>query len=188
MPSSSRDDGLLQAARNGDRSAFGELVQKYRPYLKVVAVRLLGDKLPNDASDAVNNGLLLAFQHFAQCKAVDAAGFLKWLTAIVRHEACRMRGDVVPTQPLPEGSSGGERIARDSPGPDILAVRREQAARLLAAISRLPADYQMVIDLRNRQKLCFEEVARLMSRSNAAVRQLWVRALDHLRVEMGDVT
>jgi RNA polymerase sigma-70 factor (ECF subfamily) len=161
--------------------------RSYRPYLKVVAVGLLGDKLPNDASDAVNNGLLLAFRHFVQCRATNAAGFLKWLTAIVRHEACRIRG-AVPTQALPEGSSGEEWLASDSPGPDVAAMRREQAARLLGAISRLPEHYRTVINLRHHQKLCFEEVARQMSRSCAAVRQLWLRALDHLRAEMGEVT
>ncbi|MCI0455963.1 MAG: sigma-70 family RNA polymerase sigma factor [Gemmataceae bacterium] len=178
-------DHLLQAARAGNGAAFGRLAEAYRPYLKTVASRVLGDRLPSDGSDVVQAGLSMAFAHLAQFRDREPAAFLGWLATIVRNEARRYLRQAGRLQPLPE-SPISDLLAGSSSGPDARAARREQAAGVLAAVSRLPEDYRTVIELRNLQERPFEEVARLMGRSNAAVRKLWTRAMDRLRQELGD--
>jgi RNA polymerase sigma-70 factor (ECF subfamily) len=175
----------LEAARAGDQAAFGRLVREYRPYLKAVAVRVLDQQLPSDGSDVVQSGLGLGFERLAQFQGREPATFLGWLATIVRNEAQRALRRVDRLQPLPDGPDG-DQLAGSSSGPDAKAIRREQAARLLAAIQRLPEDYRLVIDLRDLKELSFEEVARRMERTCAAVRKLWTRAMARLRQELGE--
>ena len=108
-----------------------------------------------------------------------------WLAQIVRNEALTRLRRAGPVRPLPGPGEGGQPAA-DAPGPDEQASRREQAARVMAALDRLPPDYREVIALRNLEGLSLVEVAGRMNRSHAAVRQMWVRAVRQLREECGD--
>ena len=49
-------------------------------------------------------------------------------------------------------------------------------------LAQLPPAYQEVLRLRNLEALSFDEVAQRMGRTPGAVRVLWVRALDQLRL------
>lgn len=182
---SAENDRLLEAARTGDRTAFGRLVEAYRPYLKSIALRILAERLPSDGSDVVQTGISMALERLAQFQGREPAAFLGWLAAIVRNEAMRLLRRAGRLQPLPEGVAGDE-LPGGSSGPDVKAARRERAAGLLAAVERLPEDYRTVIELRNAKDLPFEIVAQRMERSIPAVRKLWNRALDRLRDEVGE--
>jgi RNA polymerase sigma-70 factor (ECF subfamily) len=107
------------------------------------------------------------------------------LATIIRNEALCLLRRAGRLQPLPDGGAS-DQLAGSSSGPDAKAARRERAARLVAALERLPEDYRTVIELRNAQELPFEIVAQRMERSIAAVRKLWNRALDRLREEVGE--
>src|SRR5947209_5121691 len=182
----SESDRLLTAARAGESAALGQLAQRYRPYLRSVAARLLEARLPSDCSSVVQEALLAAVRGFAQFRGRTGAEFLAWLAQIVRHEALTRLRRAGPLQPLPADPSDGGPLAADAPGPDEQASRREQVARVLAALDRLPPDYREVINLRNLEGLSLVEVAGRMRRSHAAVRQLWGRAIRQLREECGD--
>ncbi len=179
-------DQLLHAARAGSAAAFWQLAEGYRPYLRTVAARLLWGQRTGDASELVSHGLSIAFERFAQFKDDQAAVFLGWLVAIVRNEALKSLRKAGREEPLPGDSGRGEQLAGDYSSPDSRADRREQAARLLAALQRLPEDYRTVIDLRNLKELPFDEVARRMGRSPEAVRKLWTRAIEKLREDLGE--
>jgi RNA polymerase sigma-70 factor (ECF subfamily) len=181
------NDSLLQAVRQGDGPAFWQLAECYRPYLKTVATRVLGGALPSDGSDVVQDGLVVALRCIGQFKGEQAAIFLGWLAAIVRNHAIRVRKDENRVQPLPAGP-GEIQLATGSTGPDARAERREQAARLLAAIEELPEEHRRVIELRNFQELPYEQVALRMGRSYDAVKQLWSRAVKRLRQKLGGDT
>ena len=59
---------LLQQARAGDAQAAGLLLERYRPYLRVIAQRLLDEQLAArlDASDLVQQTLFEAHRDFAR--------------------------------------------------------------------------------------------------------------------------
>lgn len=182
---SSENQRLLEAARAGDRSAFGHLAEGYRPYLKKVASQVLGDRLPSDGSDVVQTGLQLAFERIAQFQNREPAAFLGWLAAIVANVARQSLRREHRFQPLPIGLEE-DKLAGKSLRPDEEAKKRIWAAWLVEAIERLPEDHRKVIELRNFKELPFEQVAQSMGRSCAAVRKLWTRAIDGLRQELGD--
>ena len=62
--------------------------------------------------------------------------------------------------------------------------RDESLEQLLTAINRIPADYQTVIRLRHFEDLAFNEIAKQLDRNSGAVRMMWVRAVEKLRVEL----
>ena len=69
-----------------------------------------------------------------------------------------------------------------SPGSKIVAV--EEAARLNAALDRLPEEYREAIRLRHWEDRSFAEIGARLGRSDDAARKLWARAIDRLRVEL----
>lgn len=85
------------------------------------------------------------------------------------------RMDLPPLQPAD---------SQATPGTD--ALKRERIAAIRAAMLRLPEDYQQVIQMRNWQQLTFPEIAKRMQRSINATEKLWYRAVQRLRVELGD--
>jgi RNA polymerase sigma-70 factor (ECF subfamily) len=185
-PGPAADTNLLELARAGSPVAYWKLVEGYRPYLKAVALNVLRGRLPSDGSDVVNDSLTIAFERLRQFQGSQADVFLGWVAAIVRNKALQLLKGIVNIAPLPEGADGAEVLPGSSSGPDARANKREQAARLMAALHRLRDDHRLVIELRNLRELSFREVGQRMGRSEDAVRQLWVRAMDKLKEEFGD--
>jgi RNA polymerase sigma-70 factor (ECF subfamily) len=183
-------DTLLARARGGDTAAFWQLAESYRTHLKRVAAKQLGSRLSGkvDASDVVQQGFLAAHRRLAQFHGRDLGQWLGWMTTIVRNQVRkalrywhRERRDLRREQRLADGSAAGCAPPGGSTSPSQRAVRREQAARLLAALERLPAEYQEVLRLRNFGDLPYADIAARMNRSEEAVRQLWARAVRRLR-------
>lgn len=76
------EDGLIRAAAQGDRAAFGEL---YSRYARMVHGILLARVPPGDAEDLVQDVFLSAMNQLGTLRT--AAAFLGWLAAIARHRA-----------------------------------------------------------------------------------------------------
>jgi RNA polymerase sigma-70 factor (ECF subfamily) len=194
-PNNSFEENAPSSLSSADAATFWRLAESFRPYLQTVAARLLGGRLAGkvDAADVVQQCLLTAFQHFAQFRGQDAGQWQSWLRTLVKNQAHKLvrfwrqeRRDVGRERSLDAGAGTGWPLVDDSSGPSGQAVRREQATRMMAAIERLPADYQQVIQLRIFEDLAFAVVAARMNRSEAAVRKLWERAVKQLAAEWGD--
>lgn len=185
---STHNNRLLEQARGGDHSAFWQLVDGYRPYLKSVARNVLGTRLPSDGSDIVADGLCLALDRLDQFEGSRAPVFLGWLAAIVRNKALKSVVRAGHFGPLPANSDNEVQLPTDSSSPDDRAGRREQSAILLQAIERLPESRRTVIRLRNFEGLAFPEIAERMGRTCDAVRQLWVQAVKELRKTLGNLS
>jgi RNA polymerase sigma-70 factor (ECF subfamily) len=187
---------LVEQARSGDRAAQGELLERYRNYLLVLARSQIGRRLQGkvDAADAVQEVFLAAHRHFATFRGGTEGELLSWLREIlgatlsnlVRHYYGTQRRDVrlerELTAELDQSSQllGQGLVARDS-SPSQQASRREQAVLLADALGRLSADYREVLVLRHLEGLSFPEVASRMGRSVDGTKKLWTRALDRLR-------
>src|SRR5437764_14403379 len=76
------DDGLIRAASDGDRSAFGEL---YVRYARMVHAILLARVPPADAEDLVQEVFLSAMRQLRGLRT--AASFRGWLCSIARNKA-----------------------------------------------------------------------------------------------------
>jgi len=63
-------------------------------------------------------------------------------------------------------------------------MRREDAARVLQVLDRVPADYRTVLRLRYWDGLTFPQIAERIGRTDEAARKLWYRALARLNAEL----
>jgi RNA polymerase sigma-70 factor (ECF subfamily) len=192
-------EDLLRRARAGEAAALDQLFGRCRNYLAVVARAQVESWLraKADASDLVQQTLLDAYKAFGRFEGATEGEWLAWLRAIATHNAAdhvrrygtaakRRAGREVPLAP-PAGASSCAAWQPAAPAetPSQQLVRAEGERQVADALARLSEDHRTVIELRNLQRLPFDEVARRMGRSRPAVQMLWMRALQKLREQLG---
>jgi RNA polymerase sigma-70 factor (ECF subfamily) len=192
---------LLAAARVGDASALGRLLEGYRRYLKLLARLEIDRRLQGklDPSDLVQETFLEAHRDFAQFRGSGEPDLLAWLRQVlVRNLANQVRRylgtrgrDVRLERELAAEVDESSRVldrglVAPQSSPSKQATRREQAVLLAEALGRLPDDYREVIVLRHLQERTFPEVAARMGRTVEGVKKLWARALARLRGTLGE--
>lgn len=122
-----------------------------------------------DAEDVVQDAYLQAHRAFDSLRAEATAR--AWLLAIVRHSAygwLRARQRLPLHEPLDDAledahvhaAAVGEDPA--DPNPEALLLRREDAARLHAAVDALPLVFREVLVLREFEDLSYREIATLL--------------------------
>jgi RNA polymerase sigma-70 factor (ECF subfamily) len=182
----------LERALQGDCQALGELLDSYRPYLRVLARALRHGRIQArlDDSDLIQDALVEAHKTFGQFRGLTVAELTAWLRQIV----VRTAGHLVRSH-LAAAKRDAQREQRldDLPAPpdsgnspSAQAIRHEQAARMADALARLPEDMQQVLLGRHMDGQSYAVLAERLQRSEAAVRVLYTRALRRLREECAE--
>jgi RNA polymerase sigma-70 factor (ECF subfamily) len=187
---------LLNHAREGDGPALGQLLQRYRNYLHLLARVQIGRRMQGklDVADVVQETFLEVHRGIGQFRGRSEQQFLAWLRQIlvgilanqVRRYFGTKRRDVRLERELQDDLDrssvylGSHLVAAQS-SPSAQASRREQAVLLADAMEDLPEDYREVIILRQLEGLTFPQVARRMGRTEDSVKNLWARGLARLR-------
>jgi RNA polymerase sigma-70 factor, ECF subfamily len=192
-PASDELDRLIDAARHGSPAAQGRLFEACREYVLLVANRELGRDLRAKVgpSDLVQETFVQAQQGFPGFEGASERELLGWLRGILLNQVLRARrhfGGTVKRDISREvswnaDSSLRELIARlpgEHVSPEDEALAKEQSEALYTALEGLPAHYRQVLVLRYWQGLTFVEIGERIGRSAAAVRKIWVRAVDLL--------
>jgi len=136
------DDALVRASRNGDRSAFGRL---YERYSRMVHAIVLARVPPGEADDLVQDVFVSAMRQLHALR--DEHAFGGWLATIARNRANGWyRGSVEMTE-LPEIVS---RSTQDE---------EEDARRALAAVRSLPEAYRETLMMRLVEGMSGPEIA-----------------------------
>jgi RNA polymerase sigma-70 factor, ECF subfamily len=193
---------LIEQSRRGDEAAWGELLEHYRNYLRLVARSMISGALcmKLEPSDVVQETFLKAHRDFGQFAGGTERELVAWLRQILvrsltnqvkhhrRHARDHRRQESL--ERLLEQSSLRVQMALASqvPSPSEAASRREQAVLMADAVDRLPHDYREAFVLRTLEHVAFEEVASRMGRSTGAVRMLWARAVKKLNQMLAEVT
>jgi RNA polymerase sigma-70 factor (ECF subfamily) len=175
----SGDDGRLVArSLAGDRTAFGELVERYAPQARRVARAVLGD--PDDADDAAQDGFLSALVKLGQYDASRPFG--PWLMRIVANAATdrRRRRSVRRAEPLDQALVGG------GPRPDAAAVRSELSDRLRAALAELPERRRTAVVLFDVEGYSHAEIAGMLGIPEGTVRSEVFHGRRRLRALLAD--
>lgn len=175
----------LERARQGDIQALGELLESFRPYVRVIVHALREKRLQSvlDESDLIQDALLEARRSFAGFRGTTVAELTVWLRQIVLRTCQRTQ------QRLGKGDAAREPLAENlvellpdaGSSPSAVAIRHEQAARMAEALTRLPEEMQQVLLARHADDLAHAAIAREMGRTEGAVRMLYLRALRRLR-------
>lgn len=166
-----RQAELIIAARAGDTAAFAELVESYRPRLRLLATRMVEDS--QEAEDVVQEAFLHAYLGLTQLR--DPERFGGWLGAIVLNIA-RMT--------LRRRGAYQRALARAYAEPQSAPADRDTVARVRESIELLPPREREVVVLHYVDGLSCEEVGALVGRSTGAVRVRLHRARARLRDEL----
>lgn len=197
-------EDLLDQARRGQPAERDRLFAACRDRLLLAARGELQSRLQAkvDPSDLVQQTLLEAHRDFARFQGETAAQWWSWLRSILDRNAAdvaraylgtakRQAGREVAFRPAGSDSlapGAAPEPAADDATPSQQVMLDDRQRRLALAIEQLPADYRQVIELRNLQRLPFDEVAERMGRSRPAVQMLWARALKKLQSQLGDIS
>lgn len=166
-----RDDTrLVEAAREGDRAAFGAL---YTRYSRMVHGILLARVPWVEVDDLVQDVFLQAMRRLHTLR--DAAAFGGWLAMITRNRANdfhRRDPDTIELSEDLEGQSGEHVPAR------------VEALRALETIRRLPEAYRETLVLRLVEGLTGPEIAERTGLTAASVRINLHRGMKQLREKL----
>ncbi len=179
------DEQLVERARQGDRAAMCELIERYERKTYNVAFRLMGNHA--DACDAAQEALVRIYTRLDRFRGDSA--FSTWLFRVVTNtclDELRRRGRLrhasldcpVTTE---EGEIPRQALA-EVESPVELAERSDVQAAVQRAIRRLPEDYRAVVILRDIYDYSYGEIAEALGTSLGTIKSRLHRARQALRV------
>lgn len=133
-----RDAALVRRVRDGDASAFDEIVKAYMRQVFQVAYRVVGHR--EDAEDLVQDCFLAAYQYLDSYD-VDRP-FGPWITRIVLNRGANLRRSRARRATEPETDAV-------SPAPSALdeATRAEARAKLVEVMATLNERQRMIVTM-----------------------------------------
>jgi RNA polymerase sigma-70 factor (ECF subfamily) len=166
------DASLVALTLTGRSDAFGTLVERYDRAVYNLCLRTLRDA--EEAKDATQEAFFKAFRALRTFR--PEAKFSTWIFSIAYHACC----DRLQRR---KRFAGGEMPDRADvgPGPDLQAVRSDEARALRSAIDALPEKYRAVITLYHLQGRQYDEIADVLKLPMGTVKTHLFRAKELLR-------
>lgn len=158
-----------------DRLRFEELYYTYRKQMLLVALRILDD--PNEAEDAVQLALLGIARQIRNVPAADPKMTRAYVLTAARNAALSLLPKLRRQREMADIADVN---AADSEDLFRRVSASQDYALLMRAMGRLPQHYREVLMLRYVQDLTAPQIADLLHRTPAAVRQQLVRGRSRL--------
>jgi len=188
-----RELGLVLAAKNGDRQAFGKLAQQYQRQCAAVALRLLGNT--HDSAELVQDALVKAFRSLDQLQQSERFG--SWLMRIVTNLALnyrRSRGRrqaISLEQTRADAGEDGEDLRATLAGgeldaPDKPLTSAELGDAIQRCIAELPEKQRLALVMFAIEKMPQKDVAEVLNCSVEAVKWHVFMARKQLKKSLGN--
>ena len=158
-----QEHNLIQAARNGDQAAFGELVQQYQKRVFALAVRMC--PTPELAEEAAQEAFLAAWQGLPFFRGDSA--FATWL---YRHQGPSLDDETVSAE-----------VPDPAPTPEKAVEQQELRRQIEAGLQTLSPEHREVLILREIQQLSYDEIADVLSLDLGTVKSRINRGRRQLR-------
>lgn len=169
---------IISKAQEGDCAALNALVVSHWPYIYRLALSKTGN--PDDAQEIAQDTFLRAFSALPRYKQTNATfkTYLFRITLNLITDYYRRRGHAPHVVDIEEYGA----VIRDtSIQPDEAVLNAERQLEVIKLLALLPDEQRRVIELRIIQGLAVVDTARLMGKSDAAVKMLQQRALKKLK-------
>ena len=149
------DFQLIQAWQDGDRSAGDALLRRHIPALR----RFFANKVGEERDELVQRTVLSCLK--TKDGFEGRGSFRTFLFTVARRQLYRHyeRQGKGPSEQWPEETS----VDALAETPSQVVARREQERLLLAALRRLPLDFQIAIELHYFEELTTSEIADVLS-------------------------
>lgn len=171
----------LEQARQGDKSAFGQLIEAYQGPVYNLAYRMLGNR--GEAEEAAQEAFIRAYTRLDTYD--PSRKFSTWMLSITSNyciDLLRKRRALLLSldQPLPPHPA---LMSDRDENPEAQAADSEQEQMVQALLEHLPEDYRQAVVLRYWYDLSYEEIAAIMDTTVSAIKSRLFRA----RRQLADV-
>jgi RNA polymerase sigma factor (sigma-70 family) len=177
------EQALIRRAREGDAVAYEELVHAHQHIAFRTAYVIT--RSAADAEEAAQDGFVKAFRALGRFR--EGAAFRPWLLAIVANEARNRRRSAGRREALAVRAADQWPAGDAAPSPEAALLDAERAGELASALDGLSDRDRTVIACRYLLDLSEEETAAALGCRRGTVKSRLSRALDRLRVEMGEM-
>ena len=178
------ETSLVHAAKDGDLSAFEELIRRYDRKVIRIAFHITHNQ--EDAEDAAQDAFLKAFRGLVQFE--EKSRFSTWLFRIAVNESLmkvRQRRGFQVVSIEQDNNEDPDALPLEivdwSPNPEQLYSQSELREILAKALRGLSSNYRTVFLLRDVEGLSIEETAEVLNLSISAVKARLMRARLRLR-------
>jgi len=186
-PTGIDESSLVAQSREGNTSAFAELVRRYEGKIFRLAQHVTQNR--EDAEDVLQETFMKAYEHLDQFQGNSK--FYTWIVRIAVNQALMKlrRRKTGKTVSLDESIDTGEdtvvrEIAAWDENPEQRFSREEMGEILESAIQSLEPPYRSVFVLRDIEELSTEETADALGLSIPAVKSRLLRARLQLREKL----
>ncbi len=170
------DDQLVEAAQNGDATAFDVLVNRYQEQIYRLMVRACHH--PDDAEEVAVAAFGRAYEKLEQFEG--RSSFVSWLGRIATNLCFRRREkkefETVALDEINEPP--------DEDSPERHAVREEMRRIIRAAVAALPEPDRSVLRLRDIEEFSAAQTALQTGLTESAVKSRLHRARKALRAQL----
>lgn len=154
------DEQIIARVLRGDTNSFKAIVDRYQQHIFGIGMRFL--KNETDAYDFVQEVFIKTYRNLASY--LGSAPFRFWLVKIAYNHAVstvqarRVRAAHVSQVPNNDIDQA-QQMVRVEPSPEKGYIKTEVKEVLLAAINRLPEQYQICLDFHFFLGLSYEEIS-----------------------------
>ena len=183
--SDAHDIELIIRFRNGDQSAFEDILLEFQDRIYNLCRRMLGNA--HDAEDAAQDVFLKAYQALPRFE--PGASLYTWLYRIAINTCIDYKRKPF-LESLFKRSDEGEEIMIDvpsvAPSPERLAESKQMGQDLQKSLGKLSQKLRTAIILKEIEGLSYEEIAEVLDISLGTVKSRIARAREELLELMGE--
>ncbi len=180
------DQVLVERVQRGDKKAFDLLVLKYQHKVANLISRYVRDQA--EVLDVTQEAFIKAYRALSNFR--DDSAFYTWLYRIAINtaknylaaQARRPPGDDIEADTAEQMDLGGR--LKETGTPERMALQREIAQTIQAALDELPDDLRTAIMLRELEGLTYEEIAQAMDCPIGTVRSRIFRAREAIDAKL----
>jgi RNA polymerase sigma-70 factor (ECF subfamily) len=168
------EPALVAACLQGRRDAFDVLVRRHQRAVYRLCYRFVNNH--EDAADLAQEVFLRAYRGLRSFRGGSTFG--TWLHRIAVNASLNR---VAVKSPPMEALDGAAQFAERSRDPAAGLIREETAARVRAAVARLPGKQRATLILRVYRDMSHQEIASVLGTSVGAVKANFFHALTNLK-------
>lgn len=178
----------VRLLQRGDDAALEQALALLQSTVFSFSMRVCGQR--EDAEDTMQDVLLKSVPHLPKFNSPKA--LVVWLYKVAKNRCLMSRRrskfarnpDLSLEELMPDRKELEQLGTNGSINPEAFAIRSEEAGRLRDAIQQLPAQYRIVLVLRDMEGLTDEEVAEITGLRSGTVRVRLHRARLFVRKEL----
>ena len=168
------EQAWLDQARQGDKTAFGRLIEAYQTPVYNLAYRMLNNA--GEAEEAAQEAFIRAYTRLHTYNPDHK--FSTWMLSITSNyciDLIRKRRALLLSidEPLPPHPA---LMSEKSKGPEAQLMQGEQQEIVQSLLQELTPDYRQAVVLRYWHELSYEEIAQMMDTTVSAIKSRLFRA------------